>query len=92
MCIGKRKKKSCDVRSESLVFHCFSALASVLSVYFSVHWDLLSVLFFALFYFLIYLKHLSISVPKVPALFLMALLCFYAMILQSFQACFLDYF
>ena len=75
ICAQVKEKKSCNVRSESLVFHCFSALAGVLSVFvqFSVHWYLLHVLFFGLFYFLTYFKHLSISMPKVPALFLMAL-------------------
>ena len=83
MCIVlKKKEQSYNGKNESLISHCFSALASILCVcvhvfvYFPIHWHLPYALFFNLLYFLIYLRHLSISVHKVPALFFVCLFFF----------------
>lgn len=58
---------------------CLLAQCVCVCVYFSIDWHLLYAFFFNLLYFL-YLRRLSISMHKVPALFLMALLYFYATI------------
>lgn len=74
-----RMKVSFPTVSLHLLAYCVCVCVHVF-VYFSIHWNLLYALFFNLLYFLIYLRHLSISMHKVPALFLMALLCFCAVI------------